>query len=365
MQGIIDADTHIAEPQAMWEMMDPDMRGRRPVLLSLPEDTLYGGWNATWLIDGNIFPKPVGKGGFRLITPSASKIQANRKDIRVGCREMTDIPGRLADMDRLGIETQVVYPTLFLVHLTEDPELDVAMARAYNRFMGQASSQSNGRIRWVVVPPLRSIEESVNELKAAKQKGAVGVFFRGLEGNNTLDNPYFFPVYQTAMDLDLPICVHTGNGTPKAADMFDLERNRQWSSSGFPPLHAFRDLVLNQIPDMFPKLRFGFLEAAAGWVPYLLHKLRRDNTKRWKPSWKSGADLFADCRMFVACEADEDINYLAQHIGPDHLITGSDYGHNDPAEQAQLLAQVQAREDVAPELMRKILCENPRTFYSL
>lgn len=121
MRGVVDADTHIAESEAMWEMMDAGMRGRRPVLLTLPEDTLYGGWNATWLIDGNIFPKPVGKGGFRLITPSASKIQADRKDIGVGCREMTDIPARLADMDRLGIETQVVYPTLFLVHLTKTP----------------------------------------------------------------------------------------------------------------------------------------------------------------------------------------------------------------------------------------------------
>jgi len=105
MHGVVDSDTHIAESEAMWKMMDADMRGRRPVLLTMPEDTLYGGWNATWLIDGNIFPKPVGKGGFRLITPSASKIQANRKDIGVGCREMTDIPARLADMDRLGIET--------------------------------------------------------------------------------------------------------------------------------------------------------------------------------------------------------------------------------------------------------------------
>jgi len=365
MHGVVDSDTHIAESEAMWKMMDADMRGRRPVLLTMPEDTLYGGWNATWLIDGNIFPKPVGKGGFRLITPSASKIQANRKDIGVGCREMTDIPARLADMDRLGIETQVVYPTLFLVHLTEDPELDVAMARAYNRFMADACAQSSGRIRWVVVPPLRCIEESVRELRTARDKGAVGVFFRGLEGNYTLDNPYFFPVYQSAMDLDLPICVHTGNGTPRAADMFDLERNRQWSSAGFPPLHAFRDLVLNQIPDMFPKLRFGFIEAAASWVPYLLHKLRRDNTKRWKPSWGSGADLFTDCRMFVACEADEDINYLAQHIGPDHLLIGSDYGHNDPAEQAHLVGRMRGREDLPADLVEKIMCENPRKFYGL
>ena len=119
---------------------------------------------------------------------------------------------------------------------------------------------------WVMIPPLRSIEESLKELHWAKDHGAVGVFFRGIEGNYTLDNPYFFPVYQAAMDVDLPICIHTGSGTPSVTAMFDLERNRQWSHSGFPPLHAFRDLVLNQIPEMFPRLRFGFIEASASWA---------------------------------------------------------------------------------------------------
>jgi predicted TIM-barrel fold metal-dependent hydrolase len=51
--------------------------------------------------------------------------------------------------------------------------------------------------------------------------------------------------------------------------------------------------------------------------------------------------------------------------GADHLITGSDYGHNDPAEQAQLVKQMQSREDVAPALIEKILCDNPRKFYKI
>ena len=365
MQPIIDADTHISESPEMWAMFDKEMYGRRPVLLSLPDDTLYGSWNKTWLIDGNIFPKPAGKGGFRLITPSASKVQANRKDLSVACRDMTDIPGRLADMDRLGIATQVVYPTLFLVYLTDDPALDVALSRAYNRFIAQACGQSHGRIHWVAIPPLRDIAASVRELHWAKKNGAVGVFFRGMEGNYTLDNPRFHPVYQAASDLDLAICVHTGSSTPVISEMFDLERNRQWSHSAFPPLHAFRDLVLNQIPDIFPKLRFGFLEASASWIPFLIHKLKNDNTKRWKSSWKSPRDLFEDCRFYVACEADEDLNYLTEYAGADHLISGSDYGHNDPAEQAQLVKQLQAREDVAPSLIEKILCDNPRQFYRM
>ena len=41
MQGIIDADTHISEGAAMWALMDMEMQPRRPIMLSVPEDT----WN--------------------------------------------------------------------------------------------------------------------------------------------------------------------------------------------------------------------------------------------------------------------------------------------------------------------------------
>ena len=64
MAGIIDADTHISEGEAMWAMMDKEMYPRRPVLLKSPEDTLYGPRNAFWLIDGNIFPSPTARAVF-------------------------------------------------------------------------------------------------------------------------------------------------------------------------------------------------------------------------------------------------------------------------------------------------------------
>ena len=82
-------------------------------MVSAPDDTLYRDFNVLWLIDGNIFPKASGKGGFRIITPTASKREADRTDIALGCREITDVAARLADMDNAGVETQVIYPTLF------------------------------------------------------------------------------------------------------------------------------------------------------------------------------------------------------------------------------------------------------------
>ncbi len=363
MQGIIDADTHISESEAMWAMMDKEMYRRRPVILKGPEDTLYGPRNAFWLIDGSIFPKPNGKGSFRLITPSATKLESARGDIAIACREMTDITTRLKDMERLQVDTQVVYPTLFLIYVTDDAALDVAMARAYNRFLAQACAKAGNRMRWVVVPPLHSVEESIKEIKWGKDNGAVGVFFRGVEGDRTLDNPYFYPIYQASNDLDLPILIHTGAGCPLFLKLFDVERNHTFGHSRVQPLLAFRDLIHNKIPEQFPKLRFGFIEASAGWVPFMMHILKRLFRERWK--FSSDADMFREYRIFVACEADEDVSYIARYTGEDHLLIGSDYGHQDPSEERQLVAAMRAREDIPKTLTDKIFFDNPKQLYPL
>jgi predicted TIM-barrel fold metal-dependent hydrolase len=252
---------------------------------------------------------------------------------------------------------------LFLIYITDDAALDIAMARAYNRFIAQACAKSGGRMRWVVVPALHSVEESVKEIKWAKDNGAVGVFFRGIEGQRTLDNPYFNPIYQAANDTEMPICIHTGAGCPDFIKLFDVERNHTFGHSRIQPILAFRDLIANKIPEQFPKLKFGFLEASAGWVPFMMHILKRLFKEKWK--FASDKDMFREYRIFVAAEADEDIKYIAEFTGEDHLIIGSDYGHQDPSEERQLVAAMRAREDVPKSLTDKMFFENPKHLYPL
>jgi uncharacterized protein len=363
MAGVIDADTHIAESEAMWSYMDKEMNPRRPILATIPDDTWYKDRNAFWLIDGEIFPKPAGKASFSLITPSAQKKESGRGDIHLAVRELTDPAARLKDMDKIGVEIQVIYPTLFLVYLTDDRELEIALCRAYNRFVANGCAHAPNRLKWVAILPLRSIEASLQEIKWAKEKGAVGVFFRGMEGNLTLDNPYFFPIYAEAEKLGLAICIHTGSGSRYLMQLFDVERNHTFAHNRVLPVVAFRDLVANRVPEQFPKLRFGFIEAAASWVPYIIHVLRR--SVRGDLKNENPQELFREYRFWVACEADEELPYLVRFIGEDKIIIGSDYGHNDPSKEPEFVKNMRAREDVAPAVVQKILCDNARGLYGL
>ena len=71
-------------------------------------------------------------------------------------------------------------------------------------------------------------------------------------------------------------------------------------------------------------------------------------------------ELFREYRFWVACEADEELPHLLSYIGEDHIVIGSDYGHNDPSKEPDFVKNMRAREDVAPAVIEKILCDNPR-----
>jgi predicted TIM-barrel fold metal-dependent hydrolase len=184
-----------------------------------------------------------------------------------------------------------------------------------------------------------------------------------MEGDRTLDNPYFFPVYKEAEALGLPICIHTGAGCPSWAEIHYIEQSASFAQSRVLPPIAFRNLVANKVPAQFPKLRWGFIEAGAFWVPYVLHAIKR---VRGDKDWGNyGPDLFEQNNLFVACEADEDIPYLTKWLGEDHILIGSDYGHNDPSEEAQLVEAMRGREDLTPAALEKIFVANPARFYGL
>ncbi len=362
MAGIVDADTHIIEPADIWTEIPEAMYARRPIPVAVPTDTLYKESNAFWLIDGSIIPKPGGRGGIFLHTPSLAAREQKRDDIPLGARELTDPLARVAEMDRLGIDIQVVYPTLFIIYLTDDPQLEVALCQAYNRWMAEACDRTGGRIRWIAVLPLRSIEASLQEVGFAREHGAVGALFRGIEKDLSLADPYFYPVYGELEQADLPVCVHTGAGCPAWTNITDVALSATFPHVRSLPIFGFRDIVANRVPERFPTLRFGFIEAGASWVPYLLHQLHR-----WArtPSEEWGPQLFRDYRLFIACEADEDIPYLISHIGEDNIVIGSDYGHQDPSEERQMEQAVRGRGDLSPAVADKILCENARRLYAL
>ena len=191
--GAIDADAHVIETVQTWSYLEENERRFTPQLMTqtFGADLLSNEGTAVrdfWVIEG----------------------RAHGKDRNVGTntsqesREMLSVGARLAHMDELGIETQVLYPTLFLRPVVQQAERERALCKSYNRWIAKATEKSRGRLRWVAVLPLLNIDKAVEEVRWAKDHGACGVFKKGIEcGDRAASDPYFFPVYDEAARLDL------------------------------------------------------------------------------------------------------------------------------------------------------------------
>lgn len=166
--------------------------------------------------------------------------------------------------------------------------------------------------------------------------------FDGIEGDWTLDDPYFFPVCEEAQALDLSICIHQGQGAPALNNLVDISRSHTFTHGRLPPITAFRNLVANRIPEEFPELRFGFIETGASRIPFALYQLS-GTTKAADDFW--GPRLFEEYRMWISYEIGEDLPYLMKYTGEDHIVVGTDYGHHAPGTNNRLFSDPSAHDE--------------------
>jgi len=349
---IVDADTHVDENEETWRHLAATEAKYRPVTVMPMEemgDRTAPGYNRYWLIDGQLHLRRI------------------RDDVRTGTtevtRELKDVEARVRHMDELGVDIQVIYPTLFLHYLTGTPEVQIALCKSYNRWLAEKCGHSNGRLRWVALLPYLDMEAAVDELRWASDRGAAGFFKLAADLGRRVTDPYFFPVYAAANDLDLPICIHTGSGEPGPASLAPAE--------GIPVNipEAFYSIVFHGLAERFSRLRFGFIEAGASWIPYVLDRLRaRQERMAWAYTFDIKEDLFRQNRLFVTCQTVEDLPYLLRFGTEDNLMLGTDYTHADASAEIrsfEILTKWSEEERISDQVARKILVDNPRAFYRL
>jgi predicted TIM-barrel fold metal-dependent hydrolase len=207
---------------------------------------------------------------------------------------------RLAHMDREGIDHQVVYGSVALAFGSViDPELAVALCRAYNDYVFADCEPHRSRLHPVAVLPLQDPVEAVAELRrCVLELGMPAVTFAPnlpqphpsapdrfpeVRVPRHLSHPDFFPIYREAERLDVAIGIHGAPGLQLAGGASD-------QLDTFTLVHVFanRDmqqmalakLIFDGVMERFPRLRFGFLEAGCGWLPDFLHSLREHWEKR-------------------------------------------------------------------------------------
>lgn len=336
----IDADAHVIENESAWDYMLESERRFRPKIIAAADGDSSLDY---WFIDGRLMPR--------------TNVE---KTLPQSAREMSDLTARLKHMDALSIDIQVIYPTIFIFPTARRPEVDLALCRSYNRWMADIVAKAPDRFRWVVVPPLLNMERVGAELKFGKEHGACGVYLRGLEAERRLSDPYFYPLYEAAVQLDLPVCIHSANGSISAHDFFLDEPG--FCKFKLAVIGAFHSLINDGIPERFPALRIGIIEVSAQWIPYAVHDLARRHARRGQ---QLSDNLLKNKRVYVTCQTDDDLDYILGYAGEDNLVIGTDYGHSDNASEIEALRRLRNDGKVTAQVIDKILDDNPRALYAL
>ncbi|HVB06466.1 MAG TPA: amidohydrolase family protein [Acidimicrobiales bacterium] len=356
----IDADTHVDECEDTWSYFPKSREELRPGTMTFLEGSapsyLRPGYHRAWFIDGQLFQRQV------------------RSDERTGttveARELHDVRSRVKDMDELGVSHHVIYPTLFLNELTRRPELEIALCESYNRWLADRCSESDGRLQWVAVAPLSSIPDALAEIRRARDAGACGIFKRGIEcGDRNVADPYFAPVYELAQGLDLPICLHSARPYRIVTDL--MTRLQTGLESGLYVQDAFSRVLKSRLPERYPTLRIGFIEAGAGWLAHVLWSARADQSKDValgagsERAKERNREVLAEGRLFVTCEVSEDLPQIISEVGDASLIVGSDYGHPDRASVWGAHTRIVERPDIPATASDRLTRVNAAAFYGL
>ena len=127
---IVDADAHVVETEHTWDFLEGAEKKFRPQLFQSEENTAM----QYWFLDGRAI-------GFRPPTLTEQELIALSKETgrelktEPGARELRDVELRLKHMDKLGIDTQILFNTMWITRVADKAEAEIALCAAWNRWM--------------------------------------------------------------------------------------------------------------------------------------------------------------------------------------------------------------------------------------
>ncbi|HZT06156.1 MAG TPA: amidohydrolase family protein [Chloroflexota bacterium] len=351
---IVDADAHVTVPYEIFaERLDgiPTDRKPRPIHLDGRE---------FWVIDGKLAPK---LGGFGQGTPGGFGTR------RIGAQDyyVDNVPGRLSDMDREGVQIQVLYPDLILVNPgIENPDVASAISRAWNDHLAERCAAAPDRLKRVAVVALQDPLQAAHELRrAVVELGCVGAVTPPLVGSRLLDHRDFEPFFEEADRLQAAIAIHgvTGVYEQPWQDLFDTWFGSRTVAVPISYMVAMTSLFQGHMLERYPHVRFGFFEAGGcGWVPYWTERLDDQIATRSKQDTPA-SEYIRQGRLFFSCEPDErGLPDVVARIGDGCILYASDYPHGDTKwpNTVSALRAIPGLEESAAE---RILGDNAGHFY--
>ncbi|HEX4520609.1 MAG TPA: amidohydrolase family protein [Gaiellaceae bacterium] len=244
-------------------------------------------------------------------------------------------------MEAMGIDFQIVFPTPMLsLGLHPVVNVEVAIARAYARWIGERVLASNPQLKSMLYLPFNDPDACLRIVEEfGEMPGVVGFMVTGTRHGAVHSNAYA-PLYRALEERGLPLGFHGGyrwQGGDRS--MESLNRFLSVHALGFPfslMIHL-TNWVVNGLPERFPKLNTIWIEGGLAWVPFMMQRLDHEYAMRSSeaPLLKRMPSEYIREMYFTSqpLESTGDHDLLAKTfelIGAEtQLLYASDYPHWD------------------------------------
>ena len=251
-----------------------------------------------------------------------------------------DIPAIQA---RLGIDASVLVSNTVL-RLTDSSERDmtVAIFDAYISYMLEHVADANRGAYTLPMIPWQDPDAGARIIRRVGDNPAVvGVCFCTSGMRAPLGDRRYDPVYRAAQDHDLPVVFHGTPGQPfiGGTPYAEVQRLIEGHFLGFTINNIIQlaSVLLEGVPERFPKLSFLFQEAGIFWVPLMMYRLDEYFLKRRSeaplltrlPSEYIAERFFFGTQPLESPKNKRHLRAVIDMIGVDRLLYASDYPHFD------------------------------------
>jgi predicted TIM-barrel fold metal-dependent hydrolase len=330
---VFDADAHIIEPPGLYfEYLDPAFRHRVEPDPNLGER------------HGRLMPLLDGRPSYGG-PPWMHEVLRSDQGYTILVERFGSLAERnfnpeamIEALDMQGVARAALFPSYslhvpFTAHA--EPDLADALARAYNRWIGEYCSHAPDRLVGMAVAPLHDPERAAAEVKRAViEHGARGVMVRPnpIDGRSLTDADHdgFFSLIE---DLDVALLVHEGRGgvAEFAGDRFDTWYASHAVSHPFEMMLAFTGFSVDGVFDRHPGLRVGLLEAGTGWLRWWLNRLDEHHAlfaaHERSDMGRSPSDYFNEHCVVGSDTDDHFVRETVETVGADHVAWSSDFPH--------------------------------------